>query len=213
MQLHSILRPSGGGDNPPEPETHTNSITEYKDYDGSVAISDVTFTQTEGQENIQVSIGIVNNLASDSIEVTNVGITPDNCEYISIDYAGIIPAGSTIYATTYITDPGVMEATDYTIDKLEYTEIIEPMPVTVTFETIAVPNGENAGTPESQTVNTGDYASRPDPDPTNEGYVLENWYDSYDDMTQEYGNVFDFENTPINNDMTIYAKWVPDVSL
>lgn len=201
-----MLRPSDSGG---EPDTHTNSITDYKDYDGSVAISDVTFTQTEGQENIQVSIAIANNLASDSIEVTSLTITPANCMPITIENIGYITAGSTTYANAYVTDTGVMTATDYTIDNITYTEEQMPMPVIVSFETIAVPNGENAGTPEQQTVNTGDYASRPDPDPTNEGYVLENWYDNYDDVNG-YGNVFDFATTPIESDITIYAKWEPN---
>ena len=199
-----MLRPSDGGDNPPEPETHTNSITEYKDYDGSVAISELTFTQTEGQENIQVSIGIVNNLASDSIEVTNIVITPDNCEYISIDYAGIIPVGSTTYVTTYVTDPGVMEATDYTIDKFEYTEIIEPTDTfKVTFESIDVPYGTDASyaIPEYEDVIMGDLAYAPQ-EPTNPGYTFAGWYPD-----TQYDNPFDFANTPINEDITLYAKW------
>ena len=99
-----------------------------------------------------------------------------------------------------------MEATDYTIINITYSSEPVPIPVLVSFETNAVPNGEGAGTVESQTVNTGEYALRPSPDPTNEGYTLENWYDSYD-AEDGYGNVFDFQNTAIEMDITLYAKW------
>lgn len=114
--------------------------------------------------------------------------------------------GSTITITTTTTNTEVMSATSYAIDDFTYTESPMPMPVIVSFETISVPNGEGAGTVVDETCNAGDYISAPDPAPTNEGYVLENWYDSYDAM-EGYGNVFDFDTTPIEGDTTLYAKW------
>jgi len=54
----------------------------------------------------------------------------------------------------------------------------------------------------SQTVKHGDKATRPVPDPTKNNYDFDDWY-----ADETFNTIFDFENTQITQDMTIYAKW------
>ncbi len=55
---------------------------------------------------------------------------------------------------------------------------------------------------ETQKVLDNGFAQKPE-DPTKEGYTFEGWY-----LTpNSEGKVFDFEKTPIENDITLYAKW------
>lgn len=70
-----------------------------------------------------------------------------------------------------------------------------PTTYTVTFQT----NGGSSI--ESQTVEEGAQAVRP-ANPTKNGFTFGNWY-----ADAELTTVFDFD-TPINNDITLYAKWL-----
>ena len=77
----------------------------------------------------------------------------------------------------------------------------EPSTYTVTFDL----NYEGAtGTPESQTINKGEKAREPE-DPTRDGFNFEGWY-----TKAEGGEKFDFETTPIDADITLYAIWAVD---
>ena len=67
---------------------------------------------------------------------------------------------------------------------------------TVSFDT----DGGSSISP--QTVNDGGKATRPSLDPTKSGYTFDDWYT---DTT--YATTFDFTNTVITTDTTIYAKW------
>ena len=72
-----------------------------------------------------------------------------------------------------------------------------PVPVTISFE----PNG---GSPvDPQTIDKGATATDPS-DPIRGGYTFDGWYT--DDGT--FIDLYDF-NTPVNNDITLYAKWTP----
>ncbi len=71
---------------------------------------------------------------------------------------------------------------------------------TVTFVT-----GDGASTVDSQSVPDGLYATRPAADPSRTGYIFSGWYTSAD-----YTTVFAFDQTPINADTNIYARWVVD---
>lgn len=66
----------------------------------------------------------------------------------------------------------------------------------VTFNT----NGGSEINP--QIVNTGKKAVRPDTNPTRDNYVFDNWY-----ADELLTTLFDFDNTVINEDTEIYAKW------
>ena len=55
-------------------------------------------------------------------------------------------------------------------------------------------------------VEENQHASKPNPDPTKEGYVFVGWYRSYDDG-ETFVAPFDFENEVINFNETLYAKY------
>ncbi len=55
----------------------------------------------------------------------------------------------------------------------------------------------------SQSVAEGNNATKPTIDPTKAGYSFGGWY-----ADEELTTPFDFANTPINEDTTIYAKWL-----
>ncbi|MNB81788.1 Internalin-A precursor [compost metagenome] len=68
---------------------------------------------------------------------------------------------------------------------------------TITFNT------DGGTTVESQKVDNGSTAVRPDDDPGKYGYAFAGWY-SDSELTHEYN----FAST-VSSDLTIYAKWVP----
>ena len=57
------------------------------------------------------------------------------------------------------------------------------------------------GTENPVTVRAGETVAKP-ADPTAEGYTFKGWY-----ADEKFSTAFDFENTAINQDTTIYAKW------
>lgn len=84
------------------------------------------------------------------------------------------------------------------IYELELSDSVIPTPktATVTFDS-------KGGTPvASQTVEVGDVATKPT-DPTKEGFTFVQWMD-------KNGAAFDFNNTIITEDITLYAKWEED---
>lgn len=85
--------------------------------------------------------------------------------------------------------------------KKDTTETKVTDPVYVRFES----NG--GSTVEKQKIQKGSVATEPD-DPTKSGYTFYGWY-ADENFTDEE---FDFENTAVNETMTLYAKWVEYVS-
>ena len=78
------------------------------------------------------------------------------------------------------------------------TECSTPTEFTVSF------NANGHGTaPTQQTVTSGGYAQEPNDDPSETGYNFQGWYNN----SSCTGEPFDFENTPITDDITLYAKW------
>ncbi len=69
---------------------------------------------------------------------------------------------------------------------------------TVTFEL----NGGTMTASLTQTVNHGECATRPDPNPTREGYSFFEWY-----IIRDGENVVYHFNEPVTEDITIYAYW------
>ena len=67
-------------------------------------------------------------------------------------------------------------------------------------------NGHGENTPEMQIVNKGSTAAEPDPAPTASGYVFGGWYTN----AACTGEAFDFANTPVTEDITLYAKWTEE---
>jgi uncharacterized repeat protein (TIGR02543 family) len=93
----------------------------------------------------------------------------------------------------------------YNIDKeTPEPEIIPDPPPEIPPVTYTVAFESNGGSSiDSQTVTEGEKASRPE-DPTQDGYGFVNWYDN-EELT---GSPYDFE-TPVIEDFTLYAKWIP----
>ena len=85
--------------------------------------------------------------------------------------------------------------------KKDTTETKVTDPVYVRFES----NG--GSTVEKQKIQKSSVATEPD-DPTKSGYTFYGWY-ADENFT---GEEFDFENTAVNETMTLYAKWVEYVS-
>ena len=56
---------------------------------------------------------------------------------------------------------------------------------------------------EAQFIGAGGYAKRPATDPTREGYTFAGWYADAECTTE-----FDFENTAIEGETTVFAKWI-----
>ncbi|MFF6017782.1 InlB B-repeat-containing protein, partial [Lysinibacillus fusiformis] len=68
-------------------------------------------------------------------------------------------------------------------------------------------NTDGGSTVSNQSVAHGEKASDPNPAPTKAGYIFGGWYSS---NTLE--KLFDFESSFITRNMTIYAKWISNVS-
>ncbi|MBO4539127.1 MAG: InlB B-repeat-containing protein, partial [Clostridia bacterium] len=62
-------------------------------------------------------------------------------------------------------------------------------------------DSNGGSTIESQTVLSGEYAAEPTM-PTQEGFTFLYWY-----LEEDPDTPFDFENTPIDESITLYAKW------
>ncbi len=62
---------------------------------------------------------------------------------------------------------------------------------------------------DSQEVVVGKMAVAPAA-PAKEGYVFEGWFASADGGATLSDEVFDFAGTPVTEDLTLYAKWVPE---
>lgn len=121
--------------------------------------------------------------------------TYENYEFIGWDYNGTLYQTNNLYGLVGFQDGDVITA--------KYAPV-EPEPVyyTVTFDDM-VEDTEN----QTVTVEAGKTVSDSGAEvtkPTREGYTFVSWYTS-----TEYTTEFDFD-TPIKEDMTVYAKWVED---
>ncbi|WP_336636402.1 InlB B-repeat-containing protein [Lysinibacillus fusiformis] len=104
----------------------------------------------------------------------------------------------------WYTDAGHTQAYDFTNVITENTTIYakwNEQTYTVSFNT------DGGSTVSNQSVAHGEKASEPNPAPTKAGYTFGGWYSS---NTLE--KLFDFESSFITRNMTIYAKWISNVS-
>ena len=77
--------------------------------------------------------------------------------------------------------------------------IIKPTYPTVTF------NFDNGSEVKTEKVENGKTISKPETDPTKDGYVFADWY-TKDESGNWAAKPFDF-NTPITDNITLYAQW------
>ncbi|MBR6216580.1 MAG: leucine-rich repeat protein [Spirochaetaceae bacterium] len=85
-----------------------------------------------------------------------------------------------------------------------YIRVMKIQPYTVTFDT-----GAGNSTVAAQSVNPGAKATKPSPDPTNADSNLGfcGWYTSTDGGATLSATQYDFDNTTVTADITLYAKW------
>lgn len=81
-------------------------------------------------------------------------------------------------------------------------EFTKGVPVVVdTFTVTFDANGVETTMPDTQTVNKGETATKPETDPTADGWTFDGWYADADGNT-----AFDF-TAAITGNVTVYAKW------
>jgi uncharacterized repeat protein (TIGR02543 family) len=92
--------------------------------------------------------------------------------------------------------------TNHTI-YVSFSDVIIPATIyTVTFN----PNGGKLNSPATVTVPDGNTVNKPK-DPSKQNYTFVNWYSN----SQGTGNPFNFASTPIESNITLYAKWQQNV--
>ncbi|WP_243144027.1 InlB B-repeat-containing protein, partial [Eubacterium sp. BIOML-A1] len=121
---------------------------------------------------------------------------PANSEYIG---AEITDANGT---KTYQPGEEYTVISDATIKVLWKSTVTPPTKYTVTFK-----DGDKVLDVLTQTVNSGEKATKPDPDPTKDGYAFEGWYE---DAT--FNVEFDFDQE-ITADTVVYAKFAKEYTL
>ncbi|MCO6559367.1 MAG: InlB B-repeat-containing protein [Bifidobacterium sp.] len=88
--------------------------------------------------------------------------------------------------------------------------ITQPYTVTQHTVTFDLNSGTTSTSITNPTVYSGYKTSKPAEVPTRPGYFFTGWYTSVDPTTGAgVGNAFDFDNTPITNETTLYAGWDP----
>ena len=75
--------------------------------------------------------------------------------------------------------------------------------------TVSFDSGTGGSTVAAQTVASGGNATKPSPDPTNSDSTLGfcGWYTSTDGGATLSATQYDFDNTTVTADITLYAKW------
>jgi uncharacterized repeat protein (TIGR02543 family) len=111
------------------------------------------------------------------------------------------PTGNTVteYAAVDTSRIQTENRTNNYTPPITYITNDKPQPVAVTSHTVQF---ETNGGPEikTQTINNGYKIARPN-DPKKEGFLFDGWY-----KDPEFTEPFDFQ-LPVNEDLTIYAKW------
>ena len=102
---------------PPQPQQTVHEVPGTKSYDDHT-ISNLKFTQTEGQVLIDCSVDFTNGLASDAVELDYIQLDTDveNAITLLFEYEGDpVLAGETVTVTLKEDAAEWMEATDYTV--------------------------------------------------------------------------------------------------
>ena len=167
-------------------------------YDGETKAEGGTYTVTKDvtlvakwkpRDQVQINFKVSGNtveLSSEPAEAT-IHYTTDGTEPKESwdEYANPIEISSKITIKAYAEKLGELKESD----------VVEKTYLVVTF------NADGGSTVASQTVESGQKATRPAADPTLEGSWFLGWYSD-----EGLANEFDF-NTPITTATTVYAKW------
>jgi uncharacterized repeat protein (TIGR02543 family) len=180
--------------------------------------SDYWFTATLDGEAYNKKYDKETGMFTVSSDKTNIIILLDPLYTIRFDTNGgseiaiqNIPAGTTVAKpedpekvgynfTGWYSDTNLTELFDFENNQITQDTIIY---AGWTIKEYAVSFDVNGGTTiTSQTVKHGEKATRPDSNPTKNNYNFDDWY-----TDETFNTAFDFGNTQITQDITIYAKW------
>ena len=171
-------------------------------YDGETKAEGGTYTVTKDvtleakwkpRDQVQISFTVSGNtveLSSEPAEAT-IHYTTDGTEPKENwdEYANPIVISSKTTIKAYAEKVGELKPSD----------VVEKTYLVVTFNT----DGKDTKT---ETVESGQTATRPEPDPTKDGWVFAGWYTSEDDGTTLADTAYNF-NTPVEGDIILYAAW------
>lgn len=137
-------------------------------------------------------------LTIEIVGVTSNVITPSSCSKNSPAYvstsASVGNGSYTVKATWYVGDgPGAKPASG---------SVSVTVNVNATTYRKVTYDLDGHGTNFSWNVVNGGNATRPTPDPTDDGYTFVNWY-----ADSGFNTLYDFSSAVTSN-ITIYAKWV-----
>jgi len=156
----------------------SNTVTVTIDVNGGNAIDPNTFVVEKGTTLAQF------------IENLNINPTHSNPNMVPVDGIFVAATGDETYPMDYVINS----------DVTFYVHWRETSFHTVTFNTQKT--GTDADLIETQ-VEHGTTNYEFPPDPIRDGYRFEGWFADSTCTT-----LFDFENTPVTQDVTVYAKWV-----
>jgi len=165
--------------------------------EGYTVTKDVTLeAKWKPRDQVQISFKVSGNtveLSSEPAEAT-IHYTTDGTEPKESwdEYANPIEISSKITIKAYAEKLGELKESD----------VVEKTYLVVTFNT----DGKDTKT---ETVESGQTATRPEPDPTNSDMVLAGWCTSEDDGTTLADTAYSFD-TPVEGDITLYAWWLPN---
>jgi len=120
--------------------------------------------------------------------------TKDAVIYYTINGSGPDENSSKYGEPIEISSKTTIKAYAEKLGELKPSEVAEKTYLVVTFNT----DGKDTKT---ETVESGQTATRPEPDPTKDGWTVLGWYED-SGLTKE----FDF-STPVTADTTLYAEW------
>ena len=112
------------------------------------------------------------------------------------------PKSATAYTVYYLPCLGGSTSSGYTgtqTNKTIYYKTVEQSNCDVEFDL----NGGTENQPELQEVTKGGLVTQPHLDPTRTGYIFGGWY-----KESECTNAWNFSTDVVNQDITLYAKWI-----
>ena len=177
-------------------------------YDGETKAEGGTYTVTKDvtleakwkpRDQVQISFKVSGNTVELSSEPAGAAIhyTTDGTEpKESLDeYANPIKISSKTTIKAYAEKLGELKESD----------VVEKTYLVVTFNANGGTFADGKDT-KTETVESGQTATRPEPDPTKDGWVFAGWYTLKDDGETLADTSYSFD-TPVEGDIILYAAW------